>query len=486
MSAQQVKFNSRAGLDGNSLTGTNFADPVNNQDLATKNFSSNANNLTSGTLAAAQLPALTGDATAVAGTGALTLASSGVTAGTYGSATAVPQFVVDAKGRITTSSNVTITPAWSSITGANAGVLATTLTGLTTASGAAITSSSTVLQAFGQLQSQLNYFNTYVVPVTQGGTGATTAAAGLAALGGVDSSTLGAASGVATLTASSVLTPSQFPALTGDVTTAGGALTTTLASTGVTAGVYGDTNHVGSFTVDSKGRITAASKITIYILWTNVTTTPTTLAGYGITDAAPLLNPVFTGTAGLVPPTGTTAQRPTTPTAGETRYNSSLKVLETWNGTAWLTNTSPILQVKTGIVTPTSGTSVIAFSNTKPTTSNGTLLWSQAVTPTQTGSFFTIQFSGLVDVNVGGILTSRIVTLTLFNGTTLVGLASAYFGGTGEPNTISLNVRDTPSGATTYSCYIGVTGGTWYFGQGASFTMGGTNNASWVIEETLT
>jgi len=39
---------------------------------------------------------------------ALTLANSGVTAGTYGSATTIPQFVVDAKGRITSVSTVTV------------------------------------------------------------------------------------------------------------------------------------------------------------------------------------------------------------------------------------------------------------------------------------------------------------------------------------------------------------------------------------------
>lgn len=41
-----------------------------------------------------------------------TLATSGVTAATYGSVTQVPQFTVDAKGRITSASNVTIRGAW--------------------------------------------------------------------------------------------------------------------------------------------------------------------------------------------------------------------------------------------------------------------------------------------------------------------------------------------------------------------------------------
>jgi len=78
-----------------------------------------ASNISSGTLNAARLPAFTGDATSNAGTSALTLANSGVTAGTYSnSATQHSSFTVDAKGRVTgVGAAVTITPAFSSLTG---------------------------------------------------------------------------------------------------------------------------------------------------------------------------------------------------------------------------------------------------------------------------------------------------------------------------------------------------------------------------------
>lgn len=77
----------------------------------------------------------------------------------------------------------------------------------------------------------------------------------------------------------SYLTANQTISLSGDVTGSGTtAITATLANSGVTAGTY------KSVTVDAKGRVTAG-------------TNPTTLSGYGITDAAPAASPTFTGTA---------------------------------------------------------------------------------------------------------------------------------------------------------------------------------------------
>lgn len=56
-------------------------------------------------------PAFSGDVTATANSGVLNLVSSGVTAGSYGSATMVPQITVDAKGRVTSASTVAVSAA---------------------------------------------------------------------------------------------------------------------------------------------------------------------------------------------------------------------------------------------------------------------------------------------------------------------------------------------------------------------------------------
>jgi hypothetical protein len=59
---------------------------------------------------------LGGDATLNTGTGALTLATANSNVGSFGSATQVGTFTVDAKGRITAAGNTTVTPAVGSLT----------------------------------------------------------------------------------------------------------------------------------------------------------------------------------------------------------------------------------------------------------------------------------------------------------------------------------------------------------------------------------
>ena len=76
--------------------------------LAAVASSGSAADLTAGTLPAARMPALTGDATTTAGAVATTLATVNANVGSFGSATQVPTFTVNAKGLTTAAANVAI------------------------------------------------------------------------------------------------------------------------------------------------------------------------------------------------------------------------------------------------------------------------------------------------------------------------------------------------------------------------------------------
>ncbi len=91
-----------------------------------------------------------------------------------------------------------------------------------------------------------------------------------------------------------VIQVSRLPALSGDAVAASGTNNISLISTGVTTGVY------TKVTVNAKGLITTASGLlesdVPVLSWTKITTgKPTTLAGYGITDALPLSGGLING-----------------------------------------------------------------------------------------------------------------------------------------------------------------------------------------------
>ena len=324
-------------------------------------------------LATARTISMTGDGTwsttfdgSANATGTLTLANTGVAAGTYGSPTMTTVYTVDSKGRIAGASNVTITPAWASVTGkpttvAGYGITdinsyAPTLTGsgasgtwginITGNAGSATVHSVTDSRSVVDTPESYNrgvYFDfkaNTTNGLSDGGTyngvmtfrqwGSSTDWSGGVAhqLGFTDSGDLWHRTGSGTAWAGwqeildSTNVGAYAPSLTGvgasgtwgisvtgnaatatklatarTISAAGDATwsatfdgsanatgTLTLANTGVTAGTYGSATTTPVYTVDSKGRITAASNVTITPAWANVSGKPTTVAGYGITD----------------------------------------------------------------------------------------------------------------------------------------------------------------------------------------------------------
>lgn len=168
-----------------------------------------------------------------------------------------------------------------------------------------------------------------------------------------------------------------------------------LATTGIGAGTY------KSLTVDVYGRATGG-------------TNPTTLAGYGITDAAPVsstyvtisndatltneraltgtvnqititdnganssvvltiaTNPVLPGTGSVTVPIGTTGQQPGLPVNGMVRYNSTTALFEFYQNGAWVNFGSGSGSVTSVGLFDGSTTPIYTISNS-PVTTTGTL-----------------------------------------------------------------------------------------------------------------
>jgi|GEM_PF-1290377 len=271
-------------------------------------------------------PAYTGDVTKAAGGTALTLANSGVSAGSYGSGTSIPTLTFDAKGRVTSAGTTAVTPAWANVTGKPTTISGYGITdhNLANANDAAIS-----LPASGQVLIYNSTTGKWVnaaatagtgISVTGGAGSLTIANTGVTALSGTAGQiNASGATGSVTLSlpstgvaAGSYGTASSVPTLaidaTGRVTSAGntaiasttiaagtglsgggavapgGSVTLNLANTGVAAGSFGSSTAAATFTVDGQGRLTSAGSTTITPAWTSVTGKPTTISGYGITD----------------------------------------------------------------------------------------------------------------------------------------------------------------------------------------------------------
>lgn len=194
----------------------------------------------------------------------------------------------------------------------------------------------------------------------------------------------------------------------------------------------------------------------------------------------PTVNGVLTvsSTGALTVPSGSTVNRPGSPTTGMVRVNTTTGRMEYYNGSAWVTIIT-VSQIAYGTITAASGTTQIALSNSAPTSSAGTQIWSQSFTPVSTSSLINVVFSMTVDTDSS----LKGVIVTVFRGTTLIGVEVNWGGdggalsANGTPGTIAFNIIDAPAttSALTYSARAGVTSsGTWYVAQALNGTMGGS------------
>jgi hypothetical protein len=270
----------------------------------------------------------------------------------------------------------------------------------------------------------------------------------------------------------------------------GGIGGTQLNSTGVTPGVYGNSTNIPVFTVDTNGRVSAAT--TIQAAVPSVTGTPDQIAISAGPTVAIASNPVLPGSGGVVVPAGTTGQRGTA-VDGNFRYNSTTASFEGYANGLWGTIPSGVgvnsISFGTTGLTPATATTgsvtvagVLAIANGGTGNTSGTATVNANLTgavtsvgnATSLGSFTSAQLLAALTNETGtGVAvfgTSPTITTSLGTGSTTFALINTNattinFGGAATAvnigaatGTATVNNTTLAAKAITASTTLGVTG----------------------------